>query len=292
MKSKIKLTQEFICKLPSEVQDHLAEQLKEVEDVDNLHIHRKSITDDPKVMDAEESDKRITLGYHSTRTLDRDYDIIVPDGMKLDLFRKNPVLLFSHNWSEPPIGKLFDVQSDGFGLRGLSEYADTEFATEIWKLVKGGFLRTHSIGFIPTKWISKGDTNFNGMIERALREWPEFDPDTAEKTRNFVTEGVLLESSVVPIPSNVDSLIQEVTGKGYSSSLIKSLGIDSEVSNENQEEVPPNEDAPPESKENEIIVIKEPIRVIKRPKQSVVIPTADEVKAIATEQIELMKGRI
>jgi len=294
MKSKIKLTQEFICKLPTEVQDSLAEKLKGVEEND-LFIHRKSIDDDPKVMEVENDEKRITLGYASTRTMDRDYEIIVPDGMDLSQYRKNPVLLWAHNWSEQPIGKMPDIKSDGFGLRGISEYATTKLATEIWTLVKGGFLRTHSIGFIPTKWAFKGDTLYNAMLERAFQEWPEFTTEDAEKLRGFVLEAVMLENSVVPIPSNTDALIQEVVGKGYSSSLIKSLGI-----NENDLEDTDDEDDDEEAddqnqgdKEPHIIVISTPVKVIKTPEKApVIVPTAQEVKSMVDEQLRLMKGGI
>jgi len=317
MKSKIKLTQEFICKLPSEMQDNLAVSLEGVDNPDELHVHRKSIDDDPQVMEVENSEKRLTIGYASTRTLDRDGEIIVPGGMDLAPYRKNPVLLWSHNWGEQPIGKMPDIASDGFGLRGISEYATTKLATDIWTLVKGAFLRTHSIGFIPTKWVYKGDTLFAGLIERALREWPEFTPDIAEQTRGFITNGIMLENSVVPIPSNTDALIQEVIGKGFDSSLIKSLGITdkdletdapkiieiegkkytigkdgthylyTDPSEEN------NDDQDQDDQEPHVIVLSTPVRVIKTPDApSIVIPTPGQVGELVKRQIELERGKI
>lgn len=293
MKSKIKLTQEFICKLPTDVQDSLAVQLEGVEDKDNLHIHRKSVHDDPQVIEMPESEKRITIGYHSTRTLDRDGDIIIPGGMSLEAYRKNPVLLWSHNWSDPPIGRLSEIGANDYGLRGVSEYADTDFAGEIWKLVKGKFLRTHSIGFIPTEWISKGDNRFNGLIEMALREWPEFTPDTAEQTRNFITRGILLESSVVPIPSNTDALVQEVIGKGYNSELIKSLGIDlDEQTREKGNETDNDNGNDDDDHDTQIKIISEPIRVIKLPENNNLTPSSDTIANLVKQQLELEKGRI
>lgn len=317
MKSKVKLTQEFISKLAVDVQDALAVSLKDVDNKDELYIIRKSIDDGPSVMDLEQPDKRLTIGYASTRTVDHDNEIIMPDGMDLSIYKKNPVLLWAHNWSAPPIGRMPEIASDGYGLRGISEYASTKFATDIWELVKGKFLRTHSVGFIPTEYAFRGSNEFDALIAYAIRNWPEFNAESAERVNRFIVRGIMLENSVVPIPANTDALIQEVAGKGYDEMLIKSLASEcpdlDRIMKDAEEQanggVPLTEDNATDDKPDTtvktgaksdddnkpgIIVLRSPVRVIKAPKKvpAVQLPTAAEVKQIATEQIELMKGKV
>lgn len=317
MKSKIKLTQEFISKLASEVQDALAVSLKDVENPDELYIIRKAIDDEPNVMEIENADRRLTLGYASTRTVDHDNEIIMPDGMDLSIYRKNPVLLWAHNWSAPPIGKMPEIRSDGYGLFGMSEYAKTKFANDIWELVKGKFLRTHSIGFIPTEYAFRGDKMFDGLIANAIRNWPEFTAESAEKVNRFIVKGIMLENSVVPIPANTDALIQEVAGKDYDEMLIKSVssecpefqslfdeakkqangGIDPDFNDDEDDPEEPaagKKDIDDPEDQNNVIVLRQPVRVVKLPEKehSVKAFNMDDVDSMVTEQLELMKGKI
>jgi len=87
----------------------------------------------------------------STAALARDGHILVPQGCRLDNYRTNPIVLWSHD-PEHPIGNSEDIAVDPAEIRcrivfapaGISNKAD-----EICGLMKAGVLRAVSVGFDP-----------------------------------------------------------------------------------------------------------------------------------------------
>jgi hypothetical protein len=70
-------------------------------------------------------------------------------------YRNNPVVLFAHDSSSPPIGRTTRVWRDGTRLLGDAEFAPAEtyaFADTIYRLVTGGFLKNGSVGFLPVNY--------------------------------------------------------------------------------------------------------------------------------------------
>jgi HK97 family phage prohead protease len=142
----------------------------------------------------------------ATDDIDRDGDIVLPGGLALDEYRKNPVFLFAHNFHTPPVGKAVHV---GLAKAGKQLIADIEFAddgpdgfaTRIYKLYKGGFLNAVSIGF---KIIKAGPPNSSVYAAR---------PDIAGSAQRVIYQATLLEISAVPIPSNPMAL-QTAVSKG------------------------------------------------------------------------------
>src|SRR6185503_19793407 len=59
----------------------------------------------------------------SDESVDRSGDIIRASGWQLDNFRKNPVFLWAHKSSEPPIGKVTSI-----GVERTQLMADVELA--------------------------------------------------------------------------------------------------------------------------------------------------------------------
>lgn len=100
---------------------------------------------------AVETSNRILQVVVTTTALDREREAFDLQGMKLDTYRKNPVVLWFHRISDPPIGKCLDIQVQGETLPASIQFAGTEFATEIFQLYSGGFCRAWSPGFITQK---------------------------------------------------------------------------------------------------------------------------------------------
>lgn len=139
-------------------------------------------------------DRRIRF-IASDESVDRYGDIIRVAGWDLAAFKKNSVLLFGHQSSALPVGKVADVFVEKKQL-----IADCEFmpegmsprADEIWRAVDGGFLNASSVGFLPTEMpnpIWKNDDEESGIITGF----------------EFVAQE-LLELSVVPVPANPAAL--------------------------------------------------------------------------------------
>ena len=125
----------------------------------------------------------------SSENLDRDGELIKASGWQLDNYRKNPVVLWAHDYRQPPIGKTIGVEVRDGRLVFRVEFAPAEtypFADVIYNLYKGGFLNAASVGFIPLE--TEGG---KGKSDSACR---------------IYLKQELLELSAVPVPSNPDAL--------------------------------------------------------------------------------------
>lgn len=130
-------------------------------------------------------DPNVKLGARQIRVIasddtpDRDGDVMVAAGCVLDAYRKNPIVLASHDKSKP-IGTAAvtkDVRIEAlitFAPEGVSECAD-----EFCALTKAGIINAVSIGFLPIEQqpIKQG------------RGW-------------LFTKWELLEISLVAVPAN------------------------------------------------------------------------------------------
>lgn len=147
-----------------------------------------------KVYDSEikESnvDERSITAVVSTATIDRMGEVLIPEGADLTAFRKNPVVLFAHNYQEPPIGKALWIKKTADGIISKVQFAKTQFAEEIFNLYKDGFMKAFSVGFIPKKW---DDT-------------PEEKCNDGKKPKRKYTDWEMIEYSAVPVPANPDAL--------------------------------------------------------------------------------------
>jgi len=124
------------------------------------------------------------------RKVDRDGDVVESGGGRLDNFKLNPVVLFSHGFSRAqqmlPIGRVLPEsikQTQRFidGDVEFHEEGSDPFSAMIGEKVRGGFLNTGSIGFLPV--VVSTDTVLPKQTGITFTEWE------------------LLEFSIVPIPS-------------------------------------------------------------------------------------------
>ena len=128
----------------------------------------------------------------STNIPDRDSDILEPSGVKLENYRNNPVVLFAHDYSSLPVGKSLWEKVYPDYIESEVEFAPTAFAQDCKKLCEGNFLNAASVGFI-------------GIESKPI--------DGSQWGKRY-TSWELLEWSVVPVPSNFGSLIQNAKAKG------------------------------------------------------------------------------
>jgi hypothetical protein len=119
----------------------------------------------------------------STSDPDRAGDIVVPTGLRnKDEFLRNPVVLWAHQRSLPPIGicKTLEVLPDR--IVAQTQFAQgVPFAEDVFRLYEQGILRAWSIGFVPRR---------AAPMRRGQR----------------IDEWDLLEYSAVPVPENPAAL--------------------------------------------------------------------------------------
>lgn len=149
---------------------------------------------DTEVKASEEEGSRVLNFSISSANVDRMGDTIALDGWSLDNFRKNPVVLFGHNSSAPPVAKSNHVWTENERLKADAEFVPADnpavgrFAEGIFQLYKGGFMSATSVGFAPKRYAYADRKDGGWGIDFMEQE--------------------LLEFSLVPIPANADALIE------------------------------------------------------------------------------------
>lgn len=167
--------------------------------------------------------ERSVTSYITTLALDRDREVVLPEGGELGDYRKNPVVLALHNYRSLPIGKNLWIKRDKKGLLGKTQYAKHEQADLFFNYRRDGFPMAQSIGFIPLETIERDSDAFAEQVsswkdahKEAFGKKPKGEP------RRFYSKWLLLEYSDVPVPSNPEALTLAV-GKGYGSIIEPSL---------------------------------------------------------------------
>ena len=127
--------------------------------------------------------KMLVRSIISTTTPDRAGDVIVPAGLRnADEYLRNPVVLWAHQRTLPPIGICERLTLEADRIVAETKFsASSPFAQDVFKLYAEGVLRGWSIGFVPLRATPQAAGNI-------YREWD------------------LLEYSAVPIPENPQAL--------------------------------------------------------------------------------------
>lgn len=172
---------------------------KELSQEDYLNWFKSNIDDEGNVTedcmlykdtDIEvNTDKSVTF-VMSDDSLDRDFERFDTAGWDLKAFKKNPVLLWSHDRSIPAIGLMEKVRIKDTRLIGNPMFdEDDALAMQIEGKVQKRILRSGSVGFFPTKI--------------------EFIDDEKDPCRLIYKKQELREFSLCNVPANQNALIVE-----------------------------------------------------------------------------------
>lgn len=135
--------------------------------------------------------RRLVRFVASDETVDRYGDVIRASGWQLDNFRRNPILLFNHNTSNLPLGKVEPIAVEGNALVAHAEFSPpgrSGFTDSIWALIGDGVINAVSVGFLPL-----------------ADPLPIYDAAKQVTGFEFVSQE-LLELSVVNVPANPNAL--------------------------------------------------------------------------------------
>lgn len=127
----------------------------------------------------------------STGVVDRAGEVIEQAGIDLADFSANPIVLWSH-LPEHPVGTVGEIGIKGGNLQALVDFAPegaSEKADEVCRLVKGGIIKSVSVGFDPIEMEPMNPARPRGP-QRYMRS-------------------KLLELSFVAIPCNPDAVVVE-----------------------------------------------------------------------------------
>jgi HK97 family phage prohead protease len=133
------------------------------------------------------TEKDVTLGTFtaiaSTGVVDRHGEVVSPEGWNIDNYKKDPVLLWSHDHSIMAIGKATKVWVEGYGAQAKLMFQGawqtvTEEGRAASALVEQGILNSFSVGFLPFDMVG-----------------------------NTYTDQELLEISLVNVPANPEAIM-------------------------------------------------------------------------------------
>lgn len=144
----------------------------------------------PRTMKLAADPAALTLqAVISTAEVDRAGDVIVPAGLRnIDEYLRNPVVLWAHQRTLPPIGTCLALEVQGDCVVAQTRFArGLAFAEELFRLYEQGVLRGWSIGFVPlrARRLPAAESGRRGL---RVEEWD------------------LLEYSAVPVPENPGAL--------------------------------------------------------------------------------------
>jgi hypothetical protein len=140
---------------------------------------------------------------------------ILPSAFDFSRYKKNPVIMWAHNYDLPAIGKALWNKADSDGLLQLVQFAKTQFASELFYLYSESFMSAWSIGWSALEVVHQDDKRFKEIVkDQGIKGTPEV----------LVTRAMLYETSAVPLPADPDALTLKLnSGDIHSASLVDIL---------------------------------------------------------------------
>jgi DNA-directed RNA polymerase subunit RPC12/RpoP len=169
----------------------------------------------PKAMDFDDGEHADT-SIITADNVDRDNEVLLPEGIDFSQFLKNPVVPFNHKYDQLPIGRCLWIAAtkvdNGSGFKAKTRYTPRPethpesaewFPDTVWHFVKQGDLRGKSIGFVPLS------------IRTPTTEDLQARPDWKDADR-LIDEAMALEYSTATVPANQVAL-SDAVAKAFTS---------------------------------------------------------------------------
>lgn len=149
--------------------------------------------------------ERSFIARITSDALDRDGEVLLPQGMDAKEFEDNPVVFFNHEHRAVPVGKVTSLRREAdhwlakvyLAMRPLTHVGEW-LPDTLLSLIQQGVVRGVSVGAqaIETRRPTKKDKDTFG-----------------ETIRNVLSKWKLIELSIAPIPANQEALILAVSKK-------------------------------------------------------------------------------
>lgn len=161
----------------------------------------KQFVFETKVLDEQ---NRIIEMIGSTEDFDRVGDRMFMNGVVLDNYLKNPIILPNHDYHSQAIGKSLSVTVVGSKLIFKIQFADTELGREWFYLYANKFMNASSIGFIGLEYKPNSEGGYDFL------KWE------------------LLELSLVTVPCNPNAIQRAYEDKKISKALFDLINKNNE----------------------------------------------------------------
>ena len=160
---------------------------------------------------ADEADKDVFEACINVGCIDRDNEVVLPDGVDLRDYDKSGAGFFNHFYDKVPIFVPGKVKMVGGKLISKAKWLTNELARDVREFVeamaKAGKSAGVSIGFMPMderKPSEKDVEKYGPGVQRVFTRWK------------------LLEWSIAPVQSNPEAMVLEI-GKSLRAGVAKTL---------------------------------------------------------------------
>lgn len=153
-----------------------------------------------KSTDLEKIDNDFVL---ATSDLDRHFEVVDIEGMNIDHFKRNPIMLYNHN-PEDVIGKWENIRKENGKLIAKPVfYINDDKAKKVKELVQAGIIKGASVSFTPNEIDEIEPPKEVGNILNYFGYL---------KIRKY-SKSILNEVSIVSIPANPYALAKSLMNK-------------------------------------------------------------------------------
>lgn len=168
-------------------------------------------------VDRFEDGERADVSVVGSSAVDRDGEVVLPNGLDLTQFRNNPVVTFNHDYKSAPVGRCawikYEPRRDALIAKTIyarrpDGWSGDWLPDAVYSLVQQRVLQGKSVGFLPREVRPPSD------IERKSAGWAN--------VSRVITKGVLLEYAVAGLPCNPEALVEAVA-KGVTTKAACSL---------------------------------------------------------------------
>lgn len=166
-----------------------------------------------------EPGERAEVSVITSASRDKTDEVVLPEGMELDSYRKNMIVLWNHD-HEKPVARCGWIKLHKGEIRAKTIYPESEdgtnwsaFVDDVWAMTKACVLRQKSVGFLPL-------TPKRAPTQEELAEHPDWEG------AGVFDNTLLLEYSCVSVGCNNDCLVEAINTKSLDVGRLASLGLE------------------------------------------------------------------
>jgi hypothetical protein len=180
----------------------------------------RALTVVPRVLNEDQGTVEFVA---SDESLDCYAEIVRVGGWRFTMFKNNAPFVDSHDYSsiEKLLGQVLDYRVESGQLIETVQYARQPGTLADWafKMVRDGFLRAVSVGFIPQKMVTRWDSDQSGFLGQVADL--KLDSQAAAQLRAVYLQQEQIELSQCVIGANPNAL-----AKAYKAGCLSEQDID------------------------------------------------------------------
>lgn len=180
-----------------------------------------------EMVKADDDESSITH-YISTPRIDYVMDVMDPFGCNDVPLQKNKGVFYNHRWNGPrdiPVGRNLWLKKEKDGVLVKTQYAvgltKDDFPGDVFRLAKGKFLNSYSVGFFPKSWDYLTIEDLLKLVGNSISITNVNEYQLTDKVW-YYKSWVVYEYSQVGVPMNMDATQKGLIQKALSEGVVKS----------------------------------------------------------------------